>query len=98
MPDSENETRAQQLIGDFAPRLVSHRRWSLRRMVELSTAPKLPGQTSRAIGALPRGRRSVWPSRRTRIMAVAFTDTESVICCLRDVRFAVRLQSAWPIY
>ena len=63
-------------------------------VVELETAPVLPAQqalkriAARRCGA--RTARSSW--------AVIFTDTESPICCTKDIRFVVRLEKGWWVY
>jgi hypothetical protein len=30
--------------------------------------------------------------------AVVFTDTQSVVCCLRDIVFVVRLKDGWRVF
>ena len=63
-------------------------------VVELSTGPTLPGQqTLRRRAARRCGDRaagSAW--------AVIFTDGESPICCIEDVRFVIHLKDGWWVF
>lgn len=64
------------------------------QVVSLETVPALPGQAALARRA---ARRCAGPAARSS-WAVVFTDTESVMCCIRDVRFVIRLRSGWWVY
>jgi hypothetical protein len=72
----------------------TRRNYPALEIVQLGTAPELPGQT--ALYRIATRRCSRAAARAS--WAVAFTDTESVMCCLKDVRFAVRLRSGWWVY
>jgi hypothetical protein len=63
-------------------------------VVSLGHTPALPGQSALAKQAAHRCGRQI--ARRS--WAVVFTDTESVLCCIRDARFVVRLGSGWWVY
>lgn len=62
--------------------------------VELDSIPPVPGQTVLLRQASRRCGKKIAQAS----WAVVFTDTESVLCCLRDVRFVVWLKSGWWIY
>jgi hypothetical protein len=63
-------------------------------VVELETAPVLPAQQAlKRVAARRCGARTARAS-----WAVIFGDTESPICCTKDVRFVVRLENGWWVY
>jgi hypothetical protein len=63
-------------------------------VVELETAPVLPAQQAlKRVAARRCGARTVRWS-----WAVIFGDTESPICCTKDIRFVVRRESGWWVY
>jgi hypothetical protein len=63
-------------------------------VVELDTAPILPAQqTLRRVAARRCGTRTAQAS-----WAVIFTDTESPVCCTKDIRFVVHLRNGWWIF
>ena len=63
-------------------------------VVDLSRLPLLPGAASLMRLAVARcGKitaQAAW--------AVVFRDTESVLCCVRDVVFVVHLRSGWKVF
>ena len=62
--------------------------------VELVTGPILPAQqTLRRVAARRCGVGTAQAS-----WAVIFTDTESPICCTKDVRFVVHLRNGWWVF
>jgi len=70
------------------------RNYPVEEVVLLSTGPRLRGQRALyRVAAARCGRQSAQAS-----WAVVFTDTESVLCCVKDVRFVVRLRSGWWVY
>jgi hypothetical protein len=63
-------------------------------VVELDTAPILPAQqTLRRVAARRCGTRTAQAS-----WAVIFTDTESPVCCTKDIRFVVHLRNGWWVF
>jgi hypothetical protein len=63
-------------------------------VVELLTGPVLPSQqTLRRQAAHRCGSRAAQAS-----WAVIFTDTESPVCCTKDVRFVVHLKNGWWVF
>lgn len=63
-------------------------------VVELLTGPALPAQQPLRRQAAHRcGSRAAQAS-----WAVVFTDTESPICCTKDVRFVVHLGNGWWVF
>ena len=63
-------------------------------VVELDTGPTLPAQqTLRRSAARRCGTRTAQAS-----WAVIFTDTESPICCRKDVRFVLHLRNGWWVF
>ncbi len=63
-------------------------------VVELDTAPILPAQpTLRRVAAR---RCSIHTAQAS--WAVIFTDTESPVCCTKDVRFVVHLRNGWWVF
>jgi hypothetical protein len=63
-------------------------------VVSLGHTPALQGQSALAKQAAHRcGRQMARAS-----WAVVFTDTEPVLCCIRDARFVIRLRSGWWVY
>ena len=63
-------------------------------VVELESAPMLPAQQPLRRAAARRcGIRTAQAS-----WAVIFTDTESPVCCTKDVRFVVHLRNGWWVF
>jgi hypothetical protein len=63
-------------------------------VVELDTGPTLPAQQTLRRSAVRRcGIRTAQAS-----WAVIFTDTESPVCCTKDVRFVVHLRNGWWVF
>ena len=63
--------------------------------IQLRTGPALPGQQT--LTALA-SRRCGHTTAEWTQWAITFTDTESVLCCIRDVRFVIRLDRGWWVY
>ena len=81
-----------QYQGHAVRRTVAN--YPVLEVVQLETAPVLPAQqTLRRAAARRCGVRTARAS-----WAVIFTDTESPVCCTKDVRFVVRLRSGWWVF
>jgi len=63
-------------------------------VVELSSGPPVPGQEALTRIAISRcGKLAAHYS-----WAVIFTDTQSVLCCVREIVFVVLLKHGWNVY
>jgi hypothetical protein len=40
----------------------------------------------------------MWRSGGERVLGSRFTDTQSVLCCIQDARFVLRLRDGWCVY
>jgi hypothetical protein len=63
--------------------------------IQLRTFPVLPGQQT--LIALVSRRCGRTTAKWTQ-WAITFTDTQSVLCCIRDVRFVIKLDDGWWVY
>jgi hypothetical protein len=78
--------------GHAIRRTVSN--YPVLEVVELDTAPVLPSQEAlRRVAARRCGLRTAHAS-----WAVIFTDTESPVCCTKDVRFVLHLRNGWWVF
>ena len=64
------------------------------QVTELSAVPQLPGATS--LKRLASARCGSGTAQFA--WAVIFTDTESVLCCIRDIVFVVHVRSGWKVF
>jgi len=62
--------------------------------VQLGDAPLLPGAASLTRLAVARcGKLAAYYA-----WAVVFTDTQSVVCCIREIVFVVHVKSGWKVF
>ena len=89
--------RARRRRGATEPGVIVRRTVAntpVLEVVELETAPVLPAQQAlKRVAARRCGARTARAS-----WAVIFGDTESPICCTKDIRFVVRLENGWWVY
>jgi hypothetical protein len=72
----------------------TRRNYPVLQVVELASAPVLAGQTRlRQIAT-----RRCGPDAARASWAVVFTDTESPVCCIKDVRFVIRIDRGWWVF
>jgi hypothetical protein len=84
------------VVSDYQGRKVRRTvtNYPVLEVVELDTAQILPAQqTLRRVAARRCGIRTAHAS-----WAVIFTDTESPVCCTKDVRFVVHLTTGWWVF
>lgn len=72
----------------------TRRNYPVLEAVELATGAALFGQTR--LGQIATKRCGRAAARAS--WAIAFTDTESPVCCTRDVRFAIRFKRGWWVF
>jgi hypothetical protein len=72
----------------------TRRNYPVLQAVELATGPALPAQEQfKRIATKRCGHSAALAS-----WAVVFTDTESPVCCIKDLRFAIRLKRGWWVF